>query len=153
MTFLYLTFLLQPIVLLDHASPHHVVFEQIGEMAGALSYIHAIVPVNISGLAQAVQFFRYDVHALQEIYTKKRSHTGSTHDDWFHQQIVELFQMASSDANTMLHDINDLQSALPPVAAESHLPHEEHEYWIRRLSPFAIVSGVIGTLMVWFTQR
>jgi hypothetical protein len=33
------------------------------------------------------------------------------------------------------------------------LPHEEHKYRIRRLSPFAIVSGVIGTLMGWFTQR
>jgi hypothetical protein len=53
----------------------------------------------------------------------------------------------------MLNDINGLRSTLPPVAAESHLPHEENEYRIRRLSPFAIVSGVIGTLMGWFTQR
>jgi hypothetical protein len=86
--------------------------------------------INISGLAQAVQNFRNDVNALQEIYTKKRSYTGSTHGDWFHQQIIELFQMASSDADAMLHDINGLQSTLPPVAAKSHLPHEEHEYRI-----------------------
>jgi hypothetical protein len=71
MTFLQVTFLLLPIVLLDLASPHHVVFEEIGEMAGALSYIHAIVPINISRLAQAFQTFCYDVHVLQEIYTKK----------------------------------------------------------------------------------
>ena len=31
-------------------SAHHIVFEEIGEMAGALSYIHAVIPVNISGL-------------------------------------------------------------------------------------------------------
>jgi hypothetical protein len=31
-------------------STHHIVFEEIGEMAGALSYIHAVIPVNISGL-------------------------------------------------------------------------------------------------------
>jgi hypothetical protein len=153
MTFLRLTFLLLPIVLLDRASPHHVVFEDIDEMAGALSYIHAIVPVNISRLAQAVQTFRYDLHVLQEIYTKNRLHTGSTHDDWFHQRIVELFQMALSDADAMFNDINGLQSTLPPVVAESHLRHEEHEYWIRHLSPFAIISGVIGTLMGWFTQQ
>jgi len=34
-------------------STHHIVFEEIGEMAGALSYIHAIIPVNISGLDRA----------------------------------------------------------------------------------------------------
>ncbi len=131
---------------------HHVVLEEISKMAGALSYIHAIVPINISGLAQAVQNFHYNVNTLQEIYTKKRSYTRSTHDDWFHQRIIELFQMASSDADAMLHDINGLRSTLPPVAAESHLPHEEHEYRIRRLSPFAIVSGVIRMLMGWFAQ-
>ncbi len=53
----------------------------------------------------------------------------------------------------MLDDINILWSTLLPVADESHLPHEGHEYQIRRLSSFAIVSGVIGTLMGWFTQR
>jgi len=143
-------------VILFSLSPslsHHVVFEEIGEMAGALSYIHAIVPINISGLAQAVQNFRYDVNTLQELYTKKRSYTGTTYDDWFHQRILELFQTASSNTDAMLNDINGLRSTLSPVAAESHLPHEEHEYRIRQLSPFAIVSGVIGTLMGWFTQR
>ncbi len=29
-------------------SAHHIVFEEIGEMAGALSYIHVVIPVNIS---------------------------------------------------------------------------------------------------------
>ncbi len=33
---------------------HHVVFEEIGEMAGALSYINVIVPVNISGLLKSI---------------------------------------------------------------------------------------------------
>jgi hypothetical protein len=53
----------------------------------------------------------------------------------------------------MLDKIDSLRATLPPVAAKTHLPHEEHEYCIWRLSPFAIISGVIGTLMGWFTQR
>ena len=32
---------------LPGANSHHVVFEEIGQMAGALSYIHVVVPVNI----------------------------------------------------------------------------------------------------------
>ncbi len=40
------------------AHTHHVIFEEIGEMAGALSYIHIVVPINISGLLQAVTQFR-----------------------------------------------------------------------------------------------
>jgi hypothetical protein len=53
----------------------------------------------------------------------------------------------------MLVNIDSLRNTLPAVSAKTHLPHEAHEYRIRRLSPFAIISGVIGTLMGWFTQR
>ncbi len=66
-------------------APHHVVFEEIGEMAGALSYIHAVVPVNISSLARAVNNFKEDVRTLEALYHKRRSPTGLSHDDWFNQ--------------------------------------------------------------------
>ncbi len=132
---------------------HHVVFEEIGEMAGALSYIHAIVPVNISGLALTIRNFRLDTHTLQTLYTEKQQPTGTNYDDWFHQRIADLFSLAAADAESMLADIDSLRDSLPPVAAETHLPHKDHDYRVWRLSPFAIVSGVIGTLMGWFTQR
>jgi hypothetical protein len=46
------------VMLLHPTFTHHVVFEEIGKMAGALSYVHAIVPVNISGLAHAINNFK-----------------------------------------------------------------------------------------------
>ncbi len=54
------------------ACQHHVVFEEIGEMAEALSYVHAVVPVNISGLSHAVENFKTDVRSLEALYIKKR---------------------------------------------------------------------------------
>ncbi len=145
--------LLLAILLLHFVSPHHVVFEEIGEMAGTLSYVHAMVLVNISGLAHAVHTFWHDVHALTKLYTEKCQPSGFTHNHWFHQRIVDLFQLASADADAMLVNINSLRDTLPAVATKTHLPHDAHEYRIRRLSPFAIISGVIGTLMGWFTQH
>jgi hypothetical protein len=153
MTFFQWISLLLATLLLHFAYPHHIVFEEIGEMAGALSYVHTIVPVNISGLAHAVHSFRHDVHALKKLYTEKRQPSGFTHDDWFHQRIVDLFQLAPADADAMFVNIDSFRDTLPAVATETHLPHDAHEYRIQRLSPFAIISGVIGTLMGWFTQR
>ena len=62
--------LLMSLLLSHPAFPHHVVFEEIGEMAGALSYVHAIVPVNISGLAHAISNFKEDVRSLLALYHK-----------------------------------------------------------------------------------
>jgi hypothetical protein len=101
------------------SSSHHIVFKEISEMAGALSYIHAIVPINISGNVQAVDSFQRDIHLLQMLYQKKKQPSGTSYDDWFHQSIVDLFQLASSDAKAMLTTLNSLQDTLLPVAAKN----------------------------------
>jgi hypothetical protein len=53
------------------AQTHHVVFEEIREMAGALSYIHVVIPINISGLLQAIHDFCGKVVTLKTRYTNK----------------------------------------------------------------------------------
>ncbi len=84
-TILLFTYTLTP------AQTHHVVFEEIGEMAGALSYVHAVVPVNISGLTRSIYNFKEDVRNLETLYQQKRQPTRLGHDEWFHQRIMDLF--------------------------------------------------------------
>jgi hypothetical protein len=136
------------------ACQHHVVFEEIGEMAGALSYVHAVVPVNISGLSHAVENFKIDVRTLETLYKQKRQPTGLGADDFFNQRILDLFALAAADADAMTNNIRSLRETLPAANTDgTHLPHEDSDYRIRRRSPFTIIGGVIGTLMGWFTQR
>jgi hypothetical protein len=71
MTFLRVALLIITLLLSPFASPHHVVFEEIGEMAGTLSYEHAVVPVNISGLTRAIYNFKDDVRNLETLYHQK----------------------------------------------------------------------------------
>jgi hypothetical protein len=64
------------------ACTHHVIFEEIGEMAGALSYIHVVVPVNISGLLKSVVDFHSKIvvlktnYAEMAVYTKRLEEYG-----------------------------------------------------------------------------
>ncbi len=90
------------------ACQHHVVFEEIGEMAEALSYVHAVVPVNISGLAHAVDNFKADVRSLEALYQKRRQPTGLGADAFFHQRILDLFTLAAADADAMTANIRSL---------------------------------------------
>jgi hypothetical protein len=135
---------------------HHVVFEEISEMAGTLSHIHAIVPVNISGLCQAVNNFQKDVIRLQQKYKQRKSPIGmqSEYNEHFHQQIFNLFDLAIADTDDMAHTISSLQNSLPQVLERpaSALPHQ-NEFRIKKRSPFTIIHGIFGTLMGWFTQK
>ena len=60
---------------------HHVIFEEIGEMAGALSYIHAVIPVNISGLNRAANIFRSQVSDLRRNYNIAQAKIDKTMTD------------------------------------------------------------------------
>ena len=70
-----LAIFLHTIYLLHHTLPtvwmHHVCFKEIGEMSGALLYIHMVVMINISGLAQSTHCFWHNVHQLQKGYNEK----------------------------------------------------------------------------------
>ncbi len=62
-------------------STHHIVFEEIGEMAGALSYIHAVIPVNISGLDRAANTFCSQVSDLRRNYNLTQAKIDKTMND------------------------------------------------------------------------
>jgi hypothetical protein len=46
-----------------------------------------------------------------------------------------------------------LQSWLLQVAISDTPPLSAHEFQIKKRSPFAIVNGIVGTLMGWFTHQ
>jgi hypothetical protein len=123
----YIKFVLL-LALCQLACQHHVVFEEIGEMAGALLYVHAVVPVNISGLSHAVENFKTDVCSLEALYKNKRQPTVLGNDDWFNQRILDLFTLAAADTDAMVANIRSLRETLPAANADrTHLPHEDRE--------------------------
>ncbi len=64
------------------AQTHHVIFEEIGEMAGALSYIHVVIPINISRLLHAIGNFCGKVVALKTKYTDKAKICQLSREIW-----------------------------------------------------------------------
>ncbi len=102
------------------ASTHHIVFEEIGEMAGALSYIHAIIPVNISGLDRAANTFRSQVADLRRNYQLAQTKIDKTMHDArdikYQRQIQEGFlQTTESEADNLLTLLDNLKGTLPRV--------------------------------------
>jgi hypothetical protein len=151
------------------ARTHHVVFKEIGEMAGALSYIHIIVPINISGLLQAVTQFQEKVNALKAGYIDKKLYAerldryggvnmnGPQQHALFHfrRQITYLIYLMLTNADTIQGSIESLRASLPK---EEDAPgrSQQHEMRVKRHTLLFIstaLSGVFGMLMGWFTHR
>jgi hypothetical protein len=53
---------------LHNFNSHQIVLEEIGKMAGALLYVHAIVPVNISGLIKTVLNVQRNLETMRAGY-------------------------------------------------------------------------------------
>ena len=80
------------------ACQHHVVFEEIGEMAGALSYIHVVVPVNISGLLKSIADFCSKIVVLKTnyagtaVYTKWLQEYGGIYTNGLSKHLLFHFR-------------------------------------------------------------
>jgi hypothetical protein len=112
---------------------HHVVFEEIGEMAGALSYIHVVVPVNISGLLKSIADFRSKIVVLKTnyadtaVYTKRLQEYGGINTNGlsknllfhFRRQISGLMDLLIKDADVLHNTILSLKSSLLQVDNEN----------------------------------
>jgi hypothetical protein len=111
------------------AQTHHVVFEEIGEMAGALSYIHVVIPINISGLLHSINNFRAKVVILKSNYVdhKKFANRLDYFGGWsatnhtkhalihFRQQLSGLMDLMITDADNLQSGIISLRNSLPQV--------------------------------------
>jgi hypothetical protein len=123
------------------AQTHHVVFEEIGEMAGALSYIHVVIPINISGLLHSIDNFHGKVVALKTQYIDKVKYANhldkyggaNTNDPakhvlfHFRQQLSRLMDLMITDADILQSSITSLRTSLPRVEEPPSRPNQAHD--------------------------
>jgi hypothetical protein len=149
---------------------HHVIFEEIGEMAGALSYIHVVISINISGLLQAIHDFCGKVVTLKTKNTDKARYAawldkyGSAYTNnpakhvliHFSRQRSGLMYLMIMDADNLQSSLTSLRISLPRVDEPPSGPTQAHDLREKRSAALligsTILSGVFGTLMGWFTH-
>jgi hypothetical protein len=112
------------------SSAHHIILEEIGEMAGAHSYIHAVIPINISGLDRATNTFCSQVASLcqhynilqadvdQQVNSAPDSKAKQTLVDNLHYQCRlsnDMLSNAEAEADELLDLSTSLRGSLPRV--------------------------------------
>ena len=146
-------------------STHHIVFEEIGEMAGALSYIHAVIPVNISGLDRAANTFRSQITDLRRNYQIAQTKIDKTIPDSaqgqqlardlkYQRQIQEgILQTSEAEADNLLALLDNLKGTLPRVNEAPTLAMDDpHNFRIKRFIG-GLLRGIFGTFMGLYNRR
>jgi len=144
------------------ARTHHILFEEIGEMARALSYIHVVVSVNISDLLLAVDAFRSKIVVLKTNYADTASYSkrlqdygGPNTNNPAKHILVHFRRQLSGLMDLMIKDADILRNAI--TSPKTSLPRVDKTTRIKRSAGLiigsTILSGVFGTLMGWFTHR
>ncbi len=150
-------------------SAHHIVFEEIGEMAGALSYIHAVIPVNISGLDRAANTFRSQVAKLRQNYNIAQAKIDKTMSDApdsahkkqlardikYQRQLQEKFlETSESEADDLLMLLDNLRGTLPRVNEVPTLAMSDPtSFRIKRGIGAMLLQGIFGTFMGLYNRR
>jgi hypothetical protein len=139
----------------------HVVFEDIGKLAGATNYIHVALHLDLDDLEAPIQNFKAQIERTEKLvadfdltsysvdgYTPTtimqdliRKHQSA------HQIILE---QAKSKAQFFQADLDRLKALFPTPETDSSLPSELKERRSKRF--LGIASSILGTFLGIFTQ-
>ena len=168
---LLLLLLLLPLLPRGHA--HHVVFEDVGQVAVSTSYLHAIVPFNMTGVRLLLHEHRLTLDTMvspdvkYEYGFKHYDHETrlyfGIHWRYFMQEFVEDFKKYLGQMRSQSHHfdvrLRNLLDVLPRSQSSPprHFPASD-VVRAKRFLPiaagiFGAVKGVFGTFMGLYNRR
>ncbi len=133
-------------------------------MACPLSYIHVVVPINISGLSQSIHHFRNNVHQLQKGYNEKEQKAmllekqGQLKSDGsIFFQINHLLDLMLKEADNLKGSLDSLLASLPRIEDTSMSSSQSHNFWVKQhpavLIATTALSRIFSMLKGWFMHQ
>ena len=93
--------------ILSHDDKHYLVFDQVGQMAASTTYLHVMLPLNLTTLHHQAQLLRDQLLPLTLIKTGDVNHIGLT------RQMVDLGQSCLKRLNKSTQELSVLEKVLP----------------------------------------
>ena len=98
---------------LSHDDTHYLVFDQVGEMAASTSYIHVLLPLNISTLLDHARQLKHELLKIQQFKTGNVSQIIMT------KQYKELAISLEHRLNRSFEQLVHLDDILPQIPEKS----------------------------------
>ena len=167
--------LLQILCLLSLSVSHLVVFEDVGQVAVSTNYLHAIVPLNVTGVRQLIQdYLRTLDHVISpdtRFYNKMtdtdydhhtRYYFGQHFRDYMDQMVMDFKSFVGQlrhNSNDLTTRLNSILHVLPKHRMTSvNYHHSQDVIRAKRFVPLllgalTVAKGVFGTFMGLYNHR
>ena len=130
------------------SSPFHLVFEEIGQMASSLSYIHTQVNINISDVEHSAKLLSQGIENLMTVVNSlKPIDSYDVVTEPHKRQMLSNLEVHHRDIQTEINRIADLRSLLPVPPASTRI-----ESGSRKTRFVPLLLGVIGTFANIFSR-
>ena len=132
-----------------------VVFEEIGEMASSLTYVHVTIPLDLTEIIEQITLYDDSLKELKKnlpslFYDK----TWDDGQDTYLQPVIDLFKRSQTRLEDVvqqhLYNVDDIRYRLNSL--RDLLPEPEHPLQERNLV-LGIIQGVAGTLMGLYDRK
>ena len=149
----------------------HVVFEEVGQVATSLSYLHVAVPLNLTGVEKLIEDYA-DALELRNttigwLFDKRHTTWNDEHFD--HNIINRIIKPSLRDFDTVLGHLRDrakgyrdrlesVKELMPSLSpnAPSTFAYDHVNLRRRRAAPFLmplLIKGIFGTFHGLYTKR
>ena len=126
-------------------SNSHVVFEEIGEMAGALSYVHITMHLDLDDIQRQINIYQSHLFRLKSspISTFKDSWKGD--QDYYVKDVLAVFKATDEKMKNVIaiHETAALFAMKRLQKLRAILPYQPRE----TRAVLGIIKGVVGTFM------
>ena len=153
----------------DTVVSHYVVFEEVGQLAASVSYLHVTIPLNLTSVNKQIKEYKNLLtNTVPFVKYKHQWDSGMWKQIYFDERIVNLMQMLEKEFKNMTSDLtaqgarlqdrfDHLKTIMPLVSPPSSTSFQTTELRVKRYIPLAVpmmlLKGVFGTIHGLYTRR
>ena len=150
------------------AASHHVVFEDVGEIATSITYIHVAIPLNLTGIRKLAHHFGNAITLTTDPRMHFHKNIGDDHykrtywDDNYirllereRTGLKRMFKFLGARKDRVLKKVEHLTKIMPLSGTAPSNTVSDFHFRIRRFAslPLFIAKGIFGTFMGLYNRR
>jgi len=166
-SFLFLSFSLFSLFPDVKAHNHQLVFEEIGELAPSVSYLHVSIPLDLTGVKRLLNRYGHIIDTTFQHIQSDPLHYDHTDfyvrtywDKQYHAIINEVVSGLRKIGGNLKHRhwklsqrLDHITKIMPFVQASPDDTNGEYQMRYKRSLPFLLAKGLFGTFMGLYNRR